>query len=231
MTAKSTSISESVRIADGSSRMSTEASPASALAIETCCCWAIERLPTTSVAMRVVEPDGVEQRVHGVGLGRPVDPDAFLQFAPDEDVLGDAELREELRLLVDGLHAEGDGIRGRRDRHRLAVELRSAGVGALGPGHDLDEGGLAGAVLADERVHGPGCDAHVGVADGADTAVVLDDSGERHARHGAHGFGYVRHGFLTASETEGGTGGVLRAEPLRRSSSDSVVEVVDVLGR
>ena len=49
-TPKSTSISVSVRIADGSSRISTVASPARAFAIETCCCSAIERSPTGTVA-------------------------------------------------------------------------------------------------------------------------------------------------------------------------------------
>ena len=49
-TPNSTSISASVRIADGSSRISTFASPASALAMETCCCSAIDSVPTGTVA-------------------------------------------------------------------------------------------------------------------------------------------------------------------------------------
>ena len=49
-TANSTSISASVKIADGSSRISTLAFPASALAIETCCCSAIDKVPTGTVA-------------------------------------------------------------------------------------------------------------------------------------------------------------------------------------
>ena len=49
-TANSTSISASVRIADGSSRMSTLASPASDLAIDTCCCAAMDSSPTGTVA-------------------------------------------------------------------------------------------------------------------------------------------------------------------------------------
>ena len=55
-TPNSTSISESVRIADGSSRISTRASPASAFAIETCCCSAMDSVPTGTVAYRAGSP-------------------------------------------------------------------------------------------------------------------------------------------------------------------------------
>ena len=55
-TANSTSISASVRIAEGSSRISTLALPASALAIETCCCSAIDRSPTGTVAYLAGRP-------------------------------------------------------------------------------------------------------------------------------------------------------------------------------
>ena len=55
-TPKSTSISESVRMADGSSRMRIFALPASALAMETCCCSAIDRSPTARVAYRSGSP-------------------------------------------------------------------------------------------------------------------------------------------------------------------------------
>ena len=49
-TPNKTSISASVRIAEGSSRIRMLASPASALAMETCCCSAMERSPTGAVA-------------------------------------------------------------------------------------------------------------------------------------------------------------------------------------
>jgi len=49
-TVKSTSISASVKMAEGSSRMRIFALPARALAIETCCCSAMDRSPTVAVA-------------------------------------------------------------------------------------------------------------------------------------------------------------------------------------
>ena len=55
-TPNSTWISASVRMALGSSRISTFALPARALAMETCCCSAIDREPTTAVAYRPGSP-------------------------------------------------------------------------------------------------------------------------------------------------------------------------------
>ncbi len=49
-TANSTSISASVKMADGSSRISTLALPANAFAIDTCCCSAMDNVPTGTVA-------------------------------------------------------------------------------------------------------------------------------------------------------------------------------------
>ena len=50
ITVNNTSISASVRMADGSSRIRIFALPANALAIDTCCCSAIDRSPTVAVA-------------------------------------------------------------------------------------------------------------------------------------------------------------------------------------
>ena len=79
---KSTSISASVRMAEGSSRMSTLALPASALAIETCCCSAIDRSPTGRGGVAGGQADGVEQLDHPGVLGGPVDPAAAHHLAP-----------------------------------------------------------------------------------------------------------------------------------------------------
>ena len=82
---------------------------------------------------------------------RPIDQ---TQGAPrlvaDEDVLGDAELIEHHRLLVDRGDAGGERRLRRDHRERAAVELQAAGVGLIDAGQDLDQGRLAGAVLADQ---------------------------------------------------------------------------------
>ena len=73
----------------------------------------------------------------------------------DEDVLRDGEVRVAGDVLVDGRDAEPLGIRGAVDLHRCAVEEDLAGVGLVDAGDHLDEGGLARAVLPDERVDLP----------------------------------------------------------------------------
>ena len=62
-------------------------------------------------------------------------------------------------------------------------------VGDLGAGYDLDEGGLARAVLPDQRVHLPGTDVEVDTAQRLDTAVALADArqAQQHLLFG-HGF-------------------------------------------
>jgi hypothetical protein len=70
---------------------------------------------------------------------------------PEEDVLGDRELVEEHGLLVDGGDAGPRGGVGGREGDRSAVERHGALVGLVDAGQDLDDGRLAGAILADER--------------------------------------------------------------------------------
>jgi hypothetical protein len=76
-----------------------------------------------------------------------------LGVAAHEDVLGDGELAVEARLLVDGGDPQRLGVARVMDVHRLVVEADGPGVRLIDPGDDLDEGGLAGAVLADQGVH------------------------------------------------------------------------------
>ena len=72
----------------------------------------------------------------------------------DRDVLGDRQVGEEGQVLVDDLDAERLGARGREVLGGLAVELDPAArLGLVDAGHELDQGGLAAAVLADEAVH------------------------------------------------------------------------------
>jgi len=96
---------------------------------------------------------------------RAVDPPSRGQrLAPHEDVLGDREVREEGGLLVDHRHACCLGLGGRGEVDGLTSEAKLARVAAVDAGHDLDQRGLASAVLADEgvdrtRVHRDGCGA------------------------------------------------------------------------
>ena len=71
----------------------------------------------------------------------------------DEDVLGDRQVGEDHRLLVDGGDAEALRVlRGLAGRDRRPVDADLAAVLLLDAGHDLDQRRLAGAVLAEQRV-------------------------------------------------------------------------------
>jgi hypothetical protein len=106
-----------------------------------------------------VHPEAGEESlrlgVHRAAVDAPAGPE---QLTAHEDVLGDREVGEERRLLVDHRDAGGLRLRGAREVGGLAVEQHLAGVQAVHAGHDLDQGGLAGAVLPDERVDRPALD-------------------------------------------------------------------------
>jgi hypothetical protein len=66
----------------------------------------------------------------------------------DEDVLGDRQVRENHRLLIDRGDAEALRILGGGDADRRAVDEDLAAILPLDPSHDLDQGRLAGAVFS-----------------------------------------------------------------------------------
>ena len=82
---------------------------------------------------------------------RPVDEQVLVAVG-DEDVLGDVEVREDEGLLVDRGETVGLRLLGVREVNRSALHPDLALVALLDAGQDLDEGRLAGAVLADEGV-------------------------------------------------------------------------------
>ena len=125
------------------------------------------------VALR--EAEQAEQLEDLLVLPGPVDPAARDDLAADEDVLGDGQLGEELRLLVDGLDAVGHRLLGGGEVHRGALEGHRPRVGRLGAGDDLDQRRLAGAVLADDGVDGARQDLELGVPDRPHAAIPLGD--------------------------------------------------------
>ena len=91
---------------------------------------------------------------------RPVEgAEAGARRVAHEDVLGDAQRREQQQLLEDRGDAGGLGIVRAREADLLAVQAHGPGIRLVEAGDDLDQGRLAGAVLAEQRVHLTG--AHV----------------------------------------------------------------------
>ena len=122
--------------------------------------------------------------VHAAALHRP---------AADEDILRDGELRQELHLLV--------------DQHQPLVDRLARGGRGIGlpqPGHgsfgrrprsrdDAGQGGLAGAILPEQRHDLAGVDVEVHLAQDLQGPVALRDAAERQDRF-RHGAGVLRFG-------------------------------------
>ena len=120
----------------------------------------------------------------------PVDAAPAPRFATDQQVLGHRQVRAEVDLLVDGADPELLGVERRSDGDLLAIEGDRARVGSLDAGQDLDQGGLACAVLPDQRVDLAAGHREVDVAECLDAREGLvdafhhDDVGVRFGHHG-----------------------------------------------
>ncbi len=99
-------------------------------------------------------------------------------LAAEKDVLGDAQVRYEVELLVDGCDAVPLGVLRAVDAHGLAADEDAARVRTVGAGEHLDECRLARAVLAEQGVHLAGAQIEI-------DAVERDHAGEglAHALH------------------------------------------------
>ena len=70
-----------------------------------------------------------------------------------EDILRDAQVGGQVEFLIDRRDAQGLGILGAPDFNRLPIEEDLALVLGIGAGQDLDQGRLAGPVLAQQGMH------------------------------------------------------------------------------
>ena len=139
-----------------------------------------------------VEPDAelLEQRCGLAPHPSPVDSsEALERLDADEDVLGDAQVGEERRLLEDDRDSGLLRLLGVVEDRLLAVDQELARVGAVHTGEDLHERGLAGAVLPDEAVHLAAEQLDVPVLERVNRAEALlrvlegDDGRFRRCRH------------------------------------------------
>ncbi len=133
------------------------------------------------VDLRVAEAS--QQRGgRGAALAGTDDEAGAGRFMAQEDVLGDRQVLDQVEFLVDG----GDPETHRGDRRleygRSPAPGDLAVVGLVGPGEHLDEGGLAGAVLAEEAVDFAGLDLQVHAVEGAHTGEGLGDAGHGEQR-------------------------------------------------
>ena len=85
---------------------------------------------------------------------RPVDQaECVLGLSPDKDVFRDCEIGKERGLLIDNGDAGSLAVGHSAKGHRLPLNEKFAGVQAVKPRQNLDQGGLARSVLADQGVN------------------------------------------------------------------------------
>ena len=79
-------------------------------------------------------------------------------------------------VLIDGLDAGVPRLHRRLEVHRLALERDLAVVGDHGAGNRLDERRFAGAVVADDGEDFARIEIEIGMVEGGDTAIALDEA-------------------------------------------------------
>ena len=108
--------------------------------------------------------------------GRAVDPAQRLQrLAPEQDVVLDGELGQEVVFLVNDADPHPGGLQGISDFHGFSVEEDLTRVGAVAAGKDLDQGRLAGPVLPGQGVHFPFRQPDADVIEGHHPGEALGD--------------------------------------------------------
>ena len=100
------------------------------------------------------EPVALGQLSHAFPRLREVDQlGAVRRLRAEHDVLGDGHHRDEHEVLVHHPDPAADRVLGGRELDLLPVQEDLALVGVVEPVEDVHQGRLAGAVLAEQRVH------------------------------------------------------------------------------
>ena len=160
----------------GSSIIRIRASSDSALAISTSCCS-----PTRSSATRLCGSMSMPSRrssaVRRLGDPAPIDDRPGDQrLASEEDVVGRRQFGNEIELLMNDRDARALGVLHARELHRRARQPDDAVVLDVHAGEDLHQRALAGAVLADQRMHFAGLQVEVDVDQRRDSAERFGDA-------------------------------------------------------
>ena len=150
----SASLSASLRLAVGSSRISSLTSLASALAISTSCCLPTPRLVISAVG-RFLEADLLQQRLGASAKDCvPVDDAELGRLVAEKDVLGDREQRHQRQLLMNDDDADVFAVGDAGEAARLALVDDVAFIGAVrvDAAEHFHQRRFAGAVLAADGV-------------------------------------------------------------------------------
>jgi len=143
--------------------------------------------------INMVEADHGEE-LPGPGIQAAGPPEGGDAGLAEDEVLGDRHGRDGRIFLVDDGNAGGLGTGGRKEIGGAAVDLDGARIRLDQPGQHLDEGALAGTVLAEEGHHLAGAQLEIDLGQRLDVAVALGEAAHQKARpfDRASGFSAVR---------------------------------------
>src|SRR5439155_19924542 len=112
---------------------------------------------------------------------------AAAQLPPEEDVGRDVERRRDREILVHGFDPDPPSLERRAEAHVLAVEEDLPAVRLDCARQRLDQRGLAGPVVADDRRYLARVELEIGSVQRDDVAIALDEpSGLEDRRLRAH---------------------------------------------
>jgi hypothetical protein len=109
------------------------------------------------------------------------------QLPAEKHVLGDIELGRDGELLVDRFDAGQARFDGRREPDRRAVEIDPAGIRNQRARQHLDQGRLAGAIVADHGEDLAAGEFEIGAFQGDDLPVMLGEADRLHREAGIGG--------------------------------------------
>ena len=141
-----------------------------------------------------VEAERPRQLAHALARGVVVEKALVARLDPEHDVLGDRHHRDEHEVLVHHADPALDRVLRRAEGDALAVEEDLALVGLREPVEDVHQRRLAGAVLAEQRVHLAAAEVEIDVVVGDGAGEDLGDSpqledGSRALRHRGRFYG------------------------------------------
>jgi hypothetical protein len=137
--------------------ISTRALRLIALTISTICFWAMDKIGDPGLR-RDIQPHFRQHDADPTRHFGAIEQAVARQFAPEKDVFRHRHLLGEIEFLVDENDPQGLGLAVAGQLDFLAVKPDRTGGGVVEPRKDLHQGGLAGAVFADQRMNFAGAD-------------------------------------------------------------------------
>ena len=183
MTWNSRATSPRSRLLVGSSRISTLACTSTARAMATICCMAIDKLPSCTPGSI-----GRSSRASAARASFRIPPQRTNPnrpgWPPQVQVLGHAQFRQQVHLLVDRADAQVAGRHRRRRVDLPPVEPERARRPRVDAGQHLDQRRLPGPVLPQQRVDLPTANGQVDVVQRLDAGERLGQPADLQQRRG-----------------------------------------------